>query len=261
MSALARGLASLSVLLDPLGGLIAMLPSLLIGLGPTHRWDTPRRRRRGVIFILGGIEGPSLYARAMAVGLLRSRCRGAVVVHRWNAGIPFIRSARNLMSRAHHERCAAELAARIEAHRRDFPHTPVSLLGQSGGCWVIVRTLETLGPHRAVDRAVLLCPAISPGYDPSRAAAACRDGLVSIRGPGDLFMLGLGTSLFGTSDRRHTPAAGLVGWRRSARGFHDVTWRPSWLRTGYLGNHITSASPAFIRDIVGPWLATGAWNG
>src|SRR5262249_9070950 len=158
-----------------------------------RRWDSPRRRRRGLIIILGGVEGPSVYARAMAMGILRSGWRGAVHVYRWNAGIPLLRGFPNLMNPRHHRRCAPRLRWLLRDHRRNFGDTPILILAQSGGCSITVRALEKLDSDEAVLRAVLLGPSISSGYDPAKAAAACREGLVSIGGPGDYFFLGLGT--------------------------------------------------------------------
>jgi len=248
-------LAWLLAIFDPL-----VCALTLFGVGGRRRWDTPRRRRRGLIVLLGGVEGPSLYARAMATGILRSGWRGAIFVHRWNAGIPLLRVFPNLMNQDRHRRAVSQLLALIRDQRKRYGDTPISLLAQSGGCWIVIGALEQLADGDGVDRAVLLGPSISPTYDPSRAAAACRGGLASIGGPGDLFFLGLGTSIFGTSDRRFGPSAGLTGWRTAARGFHDIRWRPEWLRYGYVGNHISAVSPIFIRYVVAPWL-TGAESG
>lgn len=243
--------------LEPLFCAVSTWPGMIFGVGPTHRWNTPRRRRRGLIVVLGGVEGPSLYARAMATGILKSGWRGAVVVYKWNAGPPIVRALKNLMNREHQERCAGELVRMIHEHRARHGNTRVALLAQSGGCWIVVRALEQLGAAEAIDRAVLLAAAISPGYDPSRAAAGCRDGLVSVGGPGDLFFLGLGTSVFGTSDRHFGPSCGLTGWRTTARGFADVSWQPAWVRFAYVGNHVSTVSPIFIRRVVAPWLTGG----
>jgi len=242
-------------LLAPLDPIIVALT--VFGVGGRRRWDTLRRRKRGLIIILGGVEGPSLYARAMAAGILKSGWRGAVSVYRWNSGIPLLRVFPNLTHRRHHRRSATGLRELIRDHRARFGDTRVAILAQSGGCWIAMQALEELDGSDAIDRAVLLGPSIWPGYDPARAARGCREGMISIGGPGDYFFLGLGTTTFGTSDRHFSPSAGLLGWRRKAVGFADVRWRPEWLRFGYVGNHITAVSPAFIRHVVAPWL-TGA---
>src|SRR6266850_2540649 len=105
-----------------------------------------RRRKRGLALILGGIEGPSIYNFSMAIGLLRSGYRGAVIRFPWNTGLFGIRSLINLISRQHHEEQSGRLAAAITDHMREHPESPVSLLAQSGGCWITIRALEKLPP-------------------------------------------------------------------------------------------------------------------
>jgi hypothetical protein len=97
---------------------------------------------------------------------------------------------------------------------------------------------------------------MSPDYDTSLATSRCSAGLVSIGGPGDFFFLGLGTTIFGTSDRVHTPSAGWIGWHHHPPGFRDVRWHPSWVRYGYFSNHTSSTSRHFIERIVAPLLVS-----
>ena len=244
--------SALAGLLDPLQGVLAGIPGWAMGVGRTDGWDTPQRRSRGLAIILGGIEGPSIHQRRMATGLLRGGWPGAVVVHPWNDGVPLWRCFTNLMSTAHQDRQADDLAALIRRHQRMHAGTRVCLLAQSGGCLVAVRALERLGESEQIHAAVLLAAAMSRGYDLSRAAANCAAGLFSIRGPADWFLLGLGTLLLGTSDRRFEAAAGWRGFRTIPAGFREITWRREWVRLGYLGNHISSGSPAFVAAVVAP---------
>ena len=85
-------------------------------------------------------------------------------------------------------------------------------MGKSGGTGLVVRALEGL-PEDSVEAAVLLSPALSPGYDLSRALRAVRREMVVFWSPLDLFVLGLGTRIFGTVDRVNSVSAGLVGFR------------------------------------------------
>jgi hypothetical protein len=203
--------------------------------------------------ILGGIEGPSAYGLAMARGLLRARHRGAVEIFPWNRGVPLLCWLRNLMDRRHHERQSDRLVERILRHRKRYPDSPVCVLAQSGGCWVTVRALEKLPAGVRVRSAVLLAPSISPGYDISAAAAKCERGLVSVGGPGDFFFLAFGTTVFGTSDRLHTPSAGWIGWHHYyVEGFTELRWHPSWIKCGYLGNHTTTSAVRFIQQVIAP---------
>jgi hypothetical protein len=240
-------------ILEPLVALCTLLVRPFLSRRWPARSDSPRRRRRGLTLILGGIEGPSHYAIQMARGLLKAGYRGSVELFPWNRGIPFLCWFRNLTDRRHHEEQADRLVRRILEYRQQHPAVPVCILAQSGGCWITVRALERLPAGVRVWAAVLLAPSISPAYDITTASAKCENGLVSIGGPGDLFFLALATTILGTSDRVHTPAAGWIGWHHyHVPGFTEVRWHPSWLRYGYLGNHTTISAVRFIQHVVAP---------
>ncbi len=241
-------------LVDPIFGVAVKLIDLVWRPRLPSRADTPLRRRRGLTLVLGGIEGPSIYNHQIVCGILRSGYRGSVVRFDWNAGIPFWRSLVNLVSRRHHDTQARRLIEDIRQYRREHPRAPVNLVAQSGGCWIVLRALERLPEEASVYTAVLLAAAVSRGHDVRPAAARCTCALVSIRSFGDFFFLGLGTLLLGTSDRAFAPAAGLIGWRRSAPNFCDWRWRPAWLEYGYAGNHTTSGAPRFLAAVIAPHL-------
>ena len=136
------------------------------------------------------------------------------------------------------------------------PGKPINLVGQSGGCWITMRTLAKLPDDVRIHSVVWLAPAISPGRDITATAAKCDGNLVSVGGPGDFFYLALGTTLLGSSDRTHTPSAGWIGWHYRPAGFVEIRWHPMWIRLGYLGNHTSSGAPAFVQHVVGPYLQT-----
>ena len=204
--------------------------------------------------VLGGIEGPSKYNADMIRGILRSGYRGSVVRFDWNQGPPFWQFLVNLMSRRHHERQSALLAERIRDHQRRHPDAPVCIVAQSGGCWIAVRALEQLPKGTMIDSVVLLAPAISLGYDIRPAAARCRSALISVGAAGDFVFLGLGTMLFGTSDRAFAPSAGFIGWHFQPEGFIETRWHPDWIKLGYFGNHTSTTAVPFIATIIGPKL-------
>lgn len=218
------------------------------------RCDTPRRRRRGLTLVLGGIEGPSTFSRDIVCGILRSGYRGSVVRFDWNAGIPFWRSLVNLVSREHQARQVKRLVAAIREYKRGRPDAPVCLVAQSGGCWIVVRALEDLPDGVTVDTAILLAPSISPAYDHRKASARCSSALISVGAMGDFVFLGLGTLLLGTSDRVFTPSAGLMGWHHRADGFRETRWHADWAKYGYIGNHTTTSAPRFMAAVIGPQL-------
>ena len=242
----------LAALLDLPYGLFVKLLGACSRLPPGL--DTTRRRRRGLVIVLGGVEGPSFFNARIVHGLVAGRLRGAIRRIDWNDGIPFIRSAVNLMSRPHHEHWARIVADQIAAHRAAYRDAPVAIVSQSGGCWIAIRALELLPESCRITTAVLHAPAVSPQYDLRPAAARCERAIVSVEAIGDYVLLGAGTIIAGTADRRHTPAAGLVGWKSPPAKLISLRWRPAWLRRHHLGNHTTSAARRFVRDVITPRL-------
>jgi len=242
-------------LADPILGVLGKLLTIFWWPELPKGADSPRRRQRGLAIVVGGVEGPSIYNYWLGTGLLRGRYRGAVIRFHWNAGIFGIRSAVNLMSRRHHERQSDLLAQAIIDHLRTH-HSPVCLLAQSGGCFIVLRALEKLPEDIRVQTAVLLAPSTSPGYDLAPATRRCTSKLVSFGSLGDAIFLGLATLLLGTSDRVFSPSAGFVGWHANLPGFVECRWHPLWLRHGYWGNHISTSSPRFIADVVTQMLTT-----
>ena len=117
-------------------------------------------------------------------------------------------------------------------------------MGKSGGSGIVVRALEEL-PEGSVEAAVLLAPALSPGYDLSRALGAVRREMVVFWSPLDVVILGAGTWLFKTVNRVRSVGAGMVGFRRPAgldeagraqyAKLRQVRWRPGWRRPATSG--------------------------
>ena len=110
---------------------------------------------------------------------------------------------------------ARSMADAIARFKTDRPAEPVFVVAKSGGSGVVVKALERLDEH-AVERVVLLAPAVSPGYDLTDALRAVRREMVVFWSPFDLIILGAGTRVFGTIDRVRTVSAGLVGFKKPA---------------------------------------------
>jgi hypothetical protein len=241
-------------LFDPFLGALGTIVRICRPYRITPRADTPQRRKRGLCIVLGGIEGLSQYGMKMVNGLLASRYRGSVVQAPWNKCVLIIGALRNLMSPCHHEEQSDAIVKMICEYRKEHPTAPISIFAQSGGCFITLRTLEKLPPEIDVHCAVMLAPSVSPGYDIRPAASRCTKALYSLGGPGDFFFLGMGTLILGTSDRIHTPSAGLLGWHHKSPRFIEMRWHPRWLRHGYVGNHLTTANLSFIQSVIPPLL-------
>lgn len=225
-------------------------------LGPAPI-ELDRSDSRGTIFVLDGIGGLNLCA--MSVRYMVSQIDQDVHAEEW----PWCHGVghwyRDLIDRTNVEYHAWKLANRVS-------NEPGScfLIGKSGGCGVVVRALELIPPAR-VERVALLAPALSSHYDLTPALAAVRTTIDVYWSPLDIFLLGVGTTLLGTIDRVHGRSAGLTGFRtpglnRSQRQtchtgkVRQYRWTIQMAPTGYLGGHIGTDSPWFLRSFVLPRL-------
>jgi pimeloyl-ACP methyl ester carboxylesterase len=218
----------------------------------------------GLVLVADGVGGLDLAGTGLQHMAARAGLGYAVKVVPWGHG--FGRWHRDLTNVQNHTKQAAAMAEEVRAFREGHPGRPVFLVGKSGGTGLIVRTLELL-PEGAVEAAVLMAPAISPRYDLRRALSAVRRELVVFWSPLDVFILGVGTALFGTIDRVRGVSAGMVGFRvpsgldeegkRLYARLRQVRWSPGMLRTFNFGGHVGPDNPAFLRKYVVPLLHPG----
>ena len=235
--------------------------------GPTPT-RPPADEGSGLVLVADGVGGLDLCGTGLIHAAAKAGSSHEIRVLPWGHG--FGRWHRDLTNVENHRDWAARMVAEVEAFRNEKPAAPVFLVGKSGGTGVVVRALEGL-PEDAVEAAVLLSSALSPGYDLSRALRAVRRELVLFWSPLDLIVLGVGTRLFGTIDRVSGVSAGLVGFRQpvdldeSGRAqyakLRQIRWSPGMARTGYLGGHVGPDHPAFLGRYVLPILGVEPQSG
>jgi Serine aminopeptidase, S33 len=224
-------------------------------------------RRRGLVLVAGGVGGFDLCGTALRYVLAGEGLNYAIHVFPWGHG--FGRWFADLTNVSNRDLKAALLADQVRRFRARQPEDPVFLIAKSGGSGVVVKALEQL-EENSVERAVLLAPALSPGYDLTTALHAVSSEMVVFWSPLDLFIAGAGTRVFGTVDRVWTASAGLVGFRSppplpDSGSHHDghyaklrqVRWAPRMAASGYLGGHLGPDSPVFLKNYVVPLLRTG----
>jgi pimeloyl-ACP methyl ester carboxylesterase len=217
--------------------------------------------KKGVVFIVGGVGGFDILGTASQWELPRvgvhHEIRDVVWTHGW--GQVF----KDLQDRPHLLRQAAALAEEVQQIKKDDPARPVYLVGKSGGAGLVLLAAERL-PRGSVERIILLSAAVSPNYDLRPAFRAARGEVVSFHSPYDQFILGWGTSCFGTTDRVYGPSAGLHGFNTPGYFspsdqalYHrlvQIPWNTTMILEGHLGNHVGSSLPAFVGQEVAPWL-------
>lgn len=208
---------------------------------------------------LPGVSGDTPFDRAWMTALQRGGAADRAELFDWTCQHRGI-DALQAYSRNRHE--ADQIAHLISSHAASNPTGHIILTAESGGAALAIWALERLPRNVLVDRVMLVQPAISPGYDLSRALKHVKRNMYYTSSPGDWFVLGLGTSVFGTSDGARTNAAGFVGFRsprtadaRQYRKLIELKYDPAWIRWGDFGSHTGALSSAFALHVLAPLLA------
>lgn len=243
---------------------VLILLGLLIavsGCTVPQRTITPQRLEHGIIYVLPGIEGVSVWNRDIVAGLEQGGVTSAIEIHDWTVGVQG--ALINLTDIERNRRQAARLAEKIIAYREQHPGRPVHLVGHSGGAGMAVMTLEALPAGRQIDAAILLAPALSPEYDLSIALRRVRQGIWSFYSPRDVTLLKLGTTVFGPIDRTRGAAAGAVGFaipagldRDSRRLYQQrlrqIRWSKRLEAYGASGSHVGWTDTDFVANYIAP---------
>jgi hypothetical protein len=229
------------------------------------------RTAGGLVLVADGVGGFDVCGTAMRYVLAAEKLPYAVEIFSWGHG--FGRWLADLSDVGNRDEKASLLAESVRQYKAERPMDPIYLVAKSGGAGVVVKALELLDEGQ-VERVVLLAPALSPEYDLSWALRAVRHEMVVFWSRLDVFMLGLGTKVFGTVDRVRTTGAGMVGFRVPASGgkrnenhggeydkLRQIHWRPRMAATLYLGGHFGTDSPLFLRKYVAPLLRVEVASG
>lgn len=154
-----------------------------------------------------------------------------------------------------------ELAEKVLEQRRTRPDLPVSLVGHSAGCGVVLAAAEQLPPD-TIERIVLLAPSVSEEYDARPALRAARLGIDNFYSPEDWLWLGLFIDLVGAMDDPCvTRTAGRYGFSvkpiDTADGSHlsklrQHRWDSDQRSLGHDGEHYGAYQPDYLRRFVLP---------
>jgi pimeloyl-ACP methyl ester carboxylesterase len=233
---------------------LAALPGLARAEEPTAAV------RPGVVFVLGGVGGCDPVQTWAPVALPLAGVPHEIRVFEWTHGkfrvLRDVQDTRWLLGKA------GELADRVRAVKAEDPDRPVYLVGHSAGAAVVLYAAAELPPG-TLERVVVLSPAVSPTFDLRPALRATRKELVAFHSPLDVFVLGWGTSTFGTADRYYMPAAGFTGFQTpdglddEGRELYGRLVQSAWrwdmcLERG--GLHNGPCTPLCIGKQVAPWL-------
>lgn len=212
----------------------------------------------GTVFLIDGVGGlyfgPMLARRAFR----QARAPFATRYYDWHRGIRGDLLS-DLVWRRLNLRAALRLARLMRQTRRQFPEAPIHVLAYSGGTGIAAFAIERLSMKDRIGTVVLCCSALSPGYSLSPMLQKVQRAY-AFHSRKDRMLLGIGTCLFGTIDRRFGRAAGLRGFHptNGQAGYAKLTqiwWDPDTdSPLGHCGHHTGTMSVAFIRERIVPLL-------
>jgi hypothetical protein len=217
--------------------------------------------RHGTVFLIDGVGGFLLTPTLARIAFRQARCPWATYLFDWHRG-PRGEMLADLTCHRANRRAALRLARLIRKRHREFPNAPIHVLSYSGGTGIAVFAAEKLGRRARIDTLVLAASALSPDYPLADALTRVRRG-IALTSRRDLALLWLGTTVFGTIDRRHRPSAGLRGFHNPGASdaasdrFVEIPWTREDCALGHAGHHTGTASVAFIRERIVPWLRAG----
>jgi hypothetical protein len=236
------------------------------GLGLVQpRTLNPALLEHGLTLVLPGIESESVFTYGMCDGLADGGVPGQIRVFNW--GLPFPGGyLANLTRIDRNRRRARDIANEILSYQNAYPGRPVHLVAQSGGAGLAVFAAEELPLDHPLDGIVLLGGALSPTYNLAPALARTKKGLLNSHSCKDHFVLRFGTSIFGTTDRKFTPACGCVGFQIPPdlspehkkiydEKLHQLPWTPDLAdRCQHWGGHLSSGCEIFLASQIAPWI-------
>ncbi len=238
---------------------LAFLPVVFNGCStPT---PTPQQMQAGAIWMFPGIFGGDWSLAEARRGFRDAGVQQAIYCFDWQRpGLmdPFP----NLMDEAGNRERAARCAQEITAYAQAYPGRPICLVGYSGGAGVALMVAEALAPKVRLQNVLLVHGAVSPDYNLACVLERVDGKLVNFYSSLDWFMLGLGTTVFGTIDRQYTAAAGKVGFdlEQAVPNLSDrhkivqVAWDIGQCKNWHFGNHLNMIVCDWNKNRVAPYL-------
>ena len=218
----------------------------------------PERLECGLILVMPGIEGRSFLNIAIMQGLLDAGLPHAIDIVDWTTGFKgFV--LYHLRGYRRNLRVASALAERIATYRRDYPGRPVWIVGHSGGGGMALLTAAALPNDVRLTGVVLLAAAVSPRFDLRPIQGRVERGIWNYSSWLDWLFVGLGTTLCGTIDGVHGPAAGMIGFLSETDEqlppLTQWSYQSRYIGQFNLGGHFGCVHRVFVAETIAPILA------
>ncbi len=217
----------------------------------------PPVTERGVVFAVDG----SAHLRGIADDLRQAVAEAdlhlRVESFAWSHGAG--RVFADLHGHDHQKAKGSELAGLIRARRKTDPSGAIYIVCHSSGAAVVLAAAEEL-PAGAVERIILLAPALGPNCDLRPALRCARGGVDSFHSQNDV--VGRFLAVVGNADGQFLVSAGSTGFtppERSAdaspyANLRQHAWDWEMSKTGHLGGHFGCTRSGFLRAYVTPLL-------
>jgi pimeloyl-ACP methyl ester carboxylesterase len=190
----------------------------------------------GRLLILPGVGNTRFHLAGFVESVQHQLPRFDIEVRTW--GVPFL-TIHNLRAHERNMATAEAIAREITAWRLEHPAEPFYLVGYSGGGGLVTLVTAALPDDVAIDRLVLVAPAISPDYPlAAQVLPHVREFAVNFASERDL-QVGWGTRVFGTIDRQHTASAGAAGFELDDERLLQHHWSLDDRAYGHEGNHLS----------------------
>ncbi len=222
-----------------------------------------RRDDREIIMLLDGVGGFQFVPLLVRKVLREADTPISSTWFRWQTPIPGLMLV-DLMWHSRNQRRAGMLADKLLALHRDHPAAKIHIVAYSGGTGIAVFALELLKGRVPIESLLLFAPAISPSYNLGPALRRVHRAYIMMSRK-DTWLLGAGTRLFGTMDRKRVRSAGMVGFvvppglsaddLKAYDRIRSIEWCDDFRRYGHSGGHTGWAQVSFLRQHLQSLLA------
>jgi pimeloyl-ACP methyl ester carboxylesterase len=210
--------------------------------------------------MLPGIEGRAWMLSAAHRAFRDAGVDAEIRVFHWAR--PPLDPLKNLTDYDGNLQRAGEIANEIAVYRRKHPGASIDVVGYSGGGGLAVMVAEALPEDVRLRNLLLAQPALSPDYDLTSALSRIDGKLVNFYSPHDWLILGVGTQLFGTIDRKEVASAGkerfdlerAVSDPALRQKVEQRGWNVRMIGSGHFGNHHSILSHGWNKRYVAPHL-------